>query len=361
MNGHELIAQLPSSAHVTDSSKIGDFQSCERYFFFAHILGWRNEEPNIHLEFGHAAHLAKEYLRLNDGYEDEGALDAAIALFMEHYNLIYPDPEWESINKPKNKDGFVTAIAEHVRRFRDERAEWELLFTEVGFCVSIDHQGSLYYGRMDAIYWVPGFEDRRGKGILVVDDKFSGYDNDAMREKWYLSFQIRGYLNALLSHTGAENPIWQREEIWGALVDMLCIKSEVRLKNDGQPYANSRTLDYDPQGIPFRHRHLPVPIPIDEQALTVTSWLFEANYRSAAIRHNFELLESAKESDPVMHAFPRNDGACIRFGKVCKFFTLCHPAHNPLQIADNVPVDFKQEYWDPRVRKKQKIDITEIK
>src|SRR3972149_3552665 len=157
MDGHRLIANLPEAASILDASKLGDWMRCERQFLFEHIFGWCSEEVNLDLTFGYAAHLAKELIRTLDGYQDEAIVDVAIDKFEEAYDQVYNrDPLFEDLNKPKNKDGFISAIIEHIRKYREARKQWELLFTEVDFAVPINHDGDLYHGRMDAIYHIPG-------------------------------------------------------------------------------------------------------------------------------------------------------------------------------------------------------------
>jgi hypothetical protein len=350
MTGSTFIAQLPPAASVMDASKYQDYMRCFRYGFYSHLLGWRSEEPNLHLIFGDAAHAGKEQFRLL-GYDHPEAVDAAISAFEERYDAVYgQDLNAEDLNRPKNKEGFITAITEHQRRFAEERRDWDLLFTEVGFSLPLTDELT-YNGRLDAVYAVPD------KGIVIVDDKYSGWDNEAAIEQWYLSFQMRGYLNAALEHAAVDKPLWSEDEVWGMIVDTTILKNPVKLKKDGTPYANQRNLEYDEYGVPFRHRHIPLEIPLSRTS--IDSWLFEVQYYSELLTQNFALLSEAKESDEVLHCFPRCPTSCIMFNRPCKFFDICHAVENPLRLVDKTPVGFKQEYWNPTERE-IKQDIGEL-
>ena len=84
---------------VLDSTKIKAYLECPRKFFYEYVVGWRSIEPNIHLEFGKAWHLAMEHL-LVKGYEDE-ELVQAYTLFHNHYRKYFPEV-MDDVYAPKN-------------------------------------------------------------------------------------------------------------------------------------------------------------------------------------------------------------------------------------------------------------------
>ena len=76
------------SWNVLDSTKIQSFMDCPRGFFFSYILGWRKEEPSIHLIFGSAWHDAMEHLA-NNGY-GKASVEEAYEKFCATYGEYYP-------------------------------------------------------------------------------------------------------------------------------------------------------------------------------------------------------------------------------------------------------------------------------
>ncbi len=54
------------SWEVQDASKIKTAMECWRKYFFEYVLGWRHDQPNVHLVFGSAWHEALAMLYLSD-------------------------------------------------------------------------------------------------------------------------------------------------------------------------------------------------------------------------------------------------------------------------------------------------------
>jgi len=99
--------------NIRDSSKLTDFDSCARQYFYRHILGWVPEFPNHDLHFGECWHRAREYQLLN-GYDQY--LDAYM-VFLEHYRTAY-SPETDSIYTYKSPTGVLNAL----KKFHDDRS-----------------------------------------------------------------------------------------------------------------------------------------------------------------------------------------------------------------------------------------------
>lgn len=52
-----------------------------------------------------------------------------------------------------------------------------------------------------------------------------------------------------------------------------------------------------------------------------------------------------------MRAFPRNENGCTAFFKKCPYYDICHTkqGNNPLKYAEEIPIGFAINIWDPRV------------
>ncbi len=100
---------LDPTWNLQDSSKIQEYITCPRSYFFRYVLGWQLAQPNIHLEFGVAIHKAMEVFSLDSqincttickSYNELNYLDAVIE-FGSHYRKFFPS-DMDLVNSPKN-------------------------------------------------------------------------------------------------------------------------------------------------------------------------------------------------------------------------------------------------------------------
>lgn len=304
---------LPVPYHETfdvlDSTKLQAFMDCPRGFFFEYILGWRTDEPNIHLVFGSAWHEAMHYL-FKEGFKEKQIMQA-YDLFLSVYKESFPDEDsWTQ--QPKSPGTALKGLAAIASVW--EKREFEPLYFEVAGSVPVTAEDSMTF-KMDLVL-------RDESGVWCNEYKTTGRNTQAWREKWELLPQIAVYTHALKSMCHAYG-IADPSEVQGVRVVGL-----VTTKDPQVPI------------LPFR---------ISDNIML--AWLWEIRHWIEQLKWNFRQLAEAKESDPVMRAFPRNGYSCSKFG--CKYPGMCSMWANPLKKCQSVPPGYKVEHWDPRKQEEE--------
>lgn len=293
---------------IIDSTKIQAIQDCPRKFFYRYILGWQPENPSIHLEFGKAWHEAMEII-LTEGTAPE-AITKAYNQFLETYTLGMQRDQMvlEELHPSKTPSNALRALAEYSACWRDNPAQ--TMHVEVAGTVPISNTRVLHT-KTDAIRRFSPAHQNAGK-IYSLEHKTTTRQSRPWEEKWHVLFQVGTYnhfLNCLFSPT----------EVYGVIIN----------------------------GAIFRKGGNEFPrIPITFSPNMWEAWISEANHYWDYLEWNMRQLYETSPSDRVMVAFPRNSFSCTKFG--CDYPHLCSVRANPLQICHQVPLGFRQEYWDPR-------------
>lgn len=314
---------------VHDSSKTQSFMQCPRGYFFSHVLGYKQDSPNIHLIFGSAWHDGLETLQI-EGFNAKG-LEKAMIKFIETFDsemAKYRDPLAEQLlgessmneSKQKNIATGIEGLKEYFLTFKNE--PHEVLHTEVVGTAPISEERVITV-KLDTIY-----RDKETGKIWSKEHKTTGRLTQAWRDQWSGKFQINAYSYFLQVLFG--------EDTGGVLVNG----------------AVFRTKDRE-----F------VRIPIPANVKNHIQWVYQANHWLDLIEWNFKQLAETKESDPSMNCFPPNSEYCSIFG--CRYGGLCHEWANPLRYLDRIPSGYKIEFWDPNrelsAKAKHKVSDNEIK
>lgn len=307
---------------IKDASKLNDFMTCNRLYFYNHILGWKSESPNNHLHFGTAMHIALEHLALN-GYGEDAILGAYEKLLSE-YRLEFA-PETDEIFHPKTPDNAAIVLAKYTQEYADDLDKYKVLFTEIAGSVSIREDRDLYF-RMDTI-----LEDQAGKKFSLEHKTASGYWNWA--EQWPLAFQVGTYNHVLYCMYGAQ-------EVEGVTMNGLAFK---KAKKAWEQLTMGVPLTVQP---PYEFMR----VKIRKNPSQMQQWLSQANTLFTQIEQETEMLMDSIEEDKVLDAFPLNTTQCIRYGRVCEFNDYCLAWSNPLRKCGEPPIGFKVDFWDPTER-----------
>lgn len=294
---HETLA-------IFDATKVSCFSGCPRKFFIEFVMGWRKDEPNIHLVFGGAWHEAMEHL-LNNGYSKESIKDA-YRKFLKMYQDNYPD--MLSNHGAKEPDNALNALLDYCSTF-GRVDNFETLFTEVSGAVPISSD-RIFHVKMDSVLRFPD-------GIWSMEHKTTGMLSRAQQEKWSDTIQIGGYTHALYS-------VFPADEVRGIKINLAVLRKP---KKDGK--SNNEFLR----------------IPVRKSGDSMQVWLFEVNHWLDQIVWNFQKMCETSPDDPVMQAFPKNGESCGKFG--CSHPGLCQRA-NPLKYGSEPPIGYKSNRWDPR-------------
>lgn len=302
MNIPEELHELPGSAILStvDSTKLKCFLTCPRKYLYEYILHYRKSAPNIHLEFGTAWHLAKEYL-LNHGTTKEN-IPQAYALFLEHFRKFFPASEDLNV-APKNPGNALVALNEYVEQFASTNTHLSIVATEIAGRVAIGPH--LLSVKIDAVV-----EDRDGCR-WDLDHKTSSRDSNTDDAAWTLSVQINAYIHAL--HCMSLD-----KEVKGALIDVAVLRKTGNLHKRLFIYRRMEALD--------------------EWYTSTLRWL-------DALEAEYQLLALTMHEEGNLPAFPQNTESCTKYG-LCPYYQLCCSPHNPM-LRKDPPPGFKREIWNP--------------
>lgn len=309
---------------ILDSSKLDDYRSCPRKFFYTHILGWRPDTPAHDLHFGTSWHKAREYALIN-GYEDiNGAFDA----FMSEYRLQF-DRETDLLYLPKNPQGALSALLDFSQTRARDLIENEVvmldgtLMTEISGTVPIDERRVLHY-RMDSII------------RQLTDGKIKSWDWKSTSGKWihdrrwddefFLSIQNGTYTHCLYC-------LFPVEDVLG-----------VEFVKTGFEFLSRGSKDR-PAGYHATTRSIPA-YKTPEQ---MNVWLWNTIDILNDIERDMDRLFHCKEEDPVMMAFQQAPKSCTNF-KGCPYHDFCMSWANPLRRCHEPPIGYRVEFWDPSMK-----------
>jgi hypothetical protein len=288
-----------SSWLIHDATKLQSYMDCPRSYFFEYIIGWRPEDPNIHLEFGSAWHLAMEHLILN-GYSDRSILDAYTKL-VTYYRQFFPEIMDDTYH-PKTPAMALKALLEYTKEYANE--SFTPLYTEIAGTVSLTDKIQLHF-RIDSILeTIDGIKSREHKTGSQLSRQWT--------DQWALKMQTGVYNHVLYC-------LFPHEKVWGVEINGT-IFSKKNIQFSRVPAR--RTL----------------------QAMEV--WYWNTIWWVEEIERDKEKLMECKPEDTILKCFKMNTENCTKyFG--CKYHAFCLAWPNPLNRIDEVPIGFKIEYWDP--------------
>jgi hypothetical protein len=288
---------------VIDSTKLDEYTRCPRRYFYKYMLGWNFEEPDIHLEFGTAWHLAMEHLLLN-GYSKESVADAH-ALLTAHYRKFFPEI-MDDIYYPKNPGMALQMLQQYVKSFPDDLRHSKVLYTETSGTVIVG-QNRLMYFKTDSIL--------QGNGIYQ-GKKYSREHKTTSRRgnHWSLRIQIGTYNHVL-------NCLFGPDDVYGVEVN------EAIFQKTKPGFVRTQEM---------------------QSTKGMLNWMWQVNYWMDQIDNDTDRLLHCSESSDVMNAFPMNPNGCDKYG-LCNFYDYCTIWSNPLQHLAQIPDGMTIKFWDPRV------------
>lgn len=299
-----------------DPSKLKDYRTCERKYFFRHLLGWAGTAPNNDLIFGQATHAGKEHL-WKIGYNDEAIKES----FQKFINLYRPEfgEDTDELFEGKTPDGYLNAMIEYCQKYHDDFERYEVLYTEIAGTVPVDEKRVLYF-RMDSV-----LEEKSSGKKISMDLKttktptFSGKNALVWVNDFTLAIQSGCYTHCLYC-------MYPREEVKGMIFDGFGVG-----KNKSGYNCN----------------FLRAPVYLTPRQMQV--WLWNVLDILDQLDHDMERLSESKDSDEVLQCFPMRTENCTKYFRMCPYHDFCCTWSNPLQHGHEVPLGFKQEFWDPEV------------
>ena len=300
----DLTYPLPYNPNweIVDPSKMTEFMDCPRSYFYRHVLGWQSTAPNNHLIFGTAWHKAQEHILLN-GYD---SVDEALMLFMADYRESF-GPETDALFGNKTPAKADEALRTYAANFKDDLRKWEVLYTEIAGSVMITEDHLMHF-RMDSILR----EKDTGK-VFSLDHKTGSRKGRTWTDKFLLSVAAGCYTHVLYC-------LYPREEVKGIMYR-------------GTFFYKSKPPEFE-------------EVPCWKSLESMQVWLWNTVYWYNMIRSNYELFSQCREDEEIMQAFPMQTESCTKyFG--CPYHDFCTAWPNPLRRAEEPPMGYKVEFWNP--------------
>lgn len=312
------------TTRLYDNTRLSDFRSCPRYFYFRHVRDLVPVTKSAALIFGGAWHTAMDvvwrevpkYPKEKTGDLAHLALDAFVKEWTEA-GQPHPDeigPETLGELGARHPMTALEMLYEYIdlRRPMLTGASFELLEVEKPFAVPLDpDQPSLYYiGRLDKVFRI------RDK-IRVAEHKTTSLYSKAegIRSSWLDGFspnsQIDGYLFAGMMYYGeAFDSVW---------IDAALVHKTV---HDAFVWH-----------------------PVERRVAHLDAWLWETHQWVEMVEACKAVEQEDLASGVYMASYPKNTSKCMDFGG-CPYLDLCKMWENPAAHGE-VPAGYKEQHWDP--------------
>jgi len=294
---------------IQDSTKLQKYLHCPREYLFEYVLGWRPENPSIHLEFGQAWHLAMEELLLR-GYSSD-AQELAYIRLLQHHRKFFAEVT-DDIYYPKTPGFAREMLKKYCAKYSRDFYDFKVHYTEISGRVSIDENRAIAFKTDDIIEFTSG--PHAGK-YSSLEHKTTKTMKGAWADQWANKVQIYTYYHVLRCIYG--------DKAYGIIVN-------------GAQFQKA-----DPN---FMRLHV---IPSFSQ---MAQWHWEVLRLFENIEKDMETLLTWDPGENFLPAFPRNGEACIDYNHTCQFMGICSTWLNPLRFADNPPQGFAVNHWNPLER-----------
>jgi hypothetical protein len=313
--------KLNEATDVLDSTKLKDWQTCDRLFFYKHIYGWEPDTPSIDLKFGEAMHDAWAVLEKHGTMEE--FLPLAFIEFMNTFRQYFSATDDERF-PAKNPAKASEALQGYVSQWKDTDADFQPLYVEVAGNVPISNERRIHF-KCDAI-----LKHVKTGMIRIREKKTASQDSRAYHQQWDMSTQLGTY-----THVG--HCLFDPNEFEGVEMDTTFFYKASKAKFDRRKAYRSKDK--------------------------MEEWLWHTNRMFDEIKAASEDLLRALDHDPLVMSdlifkfFPQRTESCTKYYG-CRYLPFCTSWTNPLSWVFDVPMDFKQEWWDPRtVKSQQKIEL----
>tara|TARA_Y100000310_G_scaffold156045_1_gene155479 strand:+ start:5057 stop:6082 length:1026 start_codon:yes stop_codon:yes gene_type:complete len=319
-----------------DNTRIQEYRSCPRKFFFRHVVDWRGDGWSAPLVFGSSWHAAMDAIwpmltKPNRGsgsksqFDREEVVATGYTAFVDEWiegGATHPDEmDPDEIKRLGQRTPFVAheMLYEYIIQREEQMKEFTLLEVELPFAVPLDPEDKdlLYVGRLDKVFEYRGDIIVGEHKTTSLYSKASGFRNTFI-DQFSPNSQVDGYLHALhMLYGDKAKSVW----IDGALVH----------KTVHDCY---------------------IWIPIERRTSALSAWLWETRNWISQIEANYVVLDDkSPEGDfdirdaAYLPTFPKNTSTCQDFARNCPYIDLCKAWPNP--IGKDTPMGFVKETWSP--------------
>ena len=120
-----LSQTLPGHQIFWDSTSIGAFLKCPRYYYYSMLCGYRPKDESIHLSFGSLYHAGLEHF---DEMRVVGFSHDAAVEYMIWYILIRVEREgWGSEDPKKNKETLLRTLVWYTEEYKEDTFQTYIL------------------------------------------------------------------------------------------------------------------------------------------------------------------------------------------------------------------------------------------
>lgn len=300
---------------IYDSSKIQEFMTCPRKYFYRYILGWEIDMPNIHLVFGEAWHRAMESVLQGGGSAEsiKEGYDRFLSYYREHFTEIE-----DGNNFPKVPGSVIPALVQYTAQYK--HIPDKVLYTEISGTAPISEDRSIHF-RLDSVI------ESETEGIYSLEHKTGSSLRQTWIDQWLLKIQVGTYTHVLYC-------MYDRASVYG-------------VKINGAIFRKKDT------------EFIRVPVRKDESMMNV--WLWTVNHYIDLIEWSIDQMMNMKDSDSLMVAFPMSTESCMNYGRMCKYHDFCMAWSNPLQRSHEVPAGFVKKWWNPADREEVATNVMHFK
>lgn len=312
-----------------DNTRLSDYRSCPRFYYYRHERHWRTAGIEWPLVFGASWHSAMDVVWQSLLDHNLGQIPheliarKAFKAFVKRWieegapapeNIDYELAQEISPRTPGQAfEMLIAYVFDRAKLLQD----YSLIAIERPFAVPLDPKEELFYiGKIDKAVRLKSSGKVRGiEHKTSTAYKKGGPFRGAYIDSFSPNSQVDGYLFALhLLFPGEVSGVW----VDAALVH----KTE--------------------EGFTF--------IPVDKQLRMLDAWLWETRNWIRRLEEDKERLALQEHSGggfsrPVMEAFPKNTNSCFNFNRACPYIDCCKAWPNPLGKA--MPQNMIETKWDP--------------
>lgn len=307
----QISTSLPIPVQPTfstlDSTKIMDYSTCPRKYFFLHLLGLRSASPNHHLVFGSAWHEAREFATKNN--YDPSTLQEAFEVFLTEYRKDF-DPATDDDFRQKNPGQAMQALTELYSRHEElGNSQDEVVATEVSGPTLTPAGHEIIY-KLDCV-------SKNPVGQIYAQE----YKTGGAKWAWWIDekqtrFQIRTYNAAL-------------QGLYGSDAKYVLVR-----------------------GTFFTQKVQWLDVPVYFTPLEMENWGEEADWHISSLQADFDRLVDDSIQNKTMKSFQKRTSSCVSYNRMCPFYSVCFSSINPIKLAEFLPSGMKREFWDPSKGKK---------
>lgn len=291
-----------SAWNVLDSSKVQDYQTCPRKFFFTHVAGMHPDFTPHDLIFGEAFHLLMGEIYRSRFSNIEGAYDLFLQKYRQHF-----DSDTDQDYSPKNPERTVAAMQKYIDVYAREDTKLEPVRVEMFGQAPISERYDISF-RIDLIV-----RDEKGQ-LIPYEHKTSKWNITDWASQWQMKFQIMTYayvVNCLYGDLQKMIPV--------VVNGVIFQKTKIELNR----------------------------IKITKTMADLNLYLHLANSIADAIHTDFDILARTSIGAPIMPCFLPNGNSCMAYNKPCAYLDFCSMYQNPIPICRVDQPGFRREFWNP--------------